>query len=238
MPDFICLWENGPFFAEAAHFKLSTDSILLADFVNIGQAKRGIDLGCGSGIIPLLLLSRSEKLCMTALEINPEAAEFCKENMAENGLSDRTFTITGDIRLHRELFTAGSFDLVTANPPYFPENSGIMSPKSDRAAARGELQCNLKDICEAAAFLLKTGGNFSIVHRSERLSELVCTMVECGIEPKRLRLVQHRISSAPSLVLMEGRRGGKPGLKIEPVLILANEDGSETEEYKKIYKRQ
>lgn len=237
MPEFIRLWENGPSFADSPHFRLSTDSILLADFVNILQAKRGIDLGCGSGIIALLLLDRSEKLSMTGLEINPEAAELFNVNMAENRLSERAMAVTGDIRCHRELFNAGSFDLVTANPPYFPENSGMMSPKSDRAAARGELQCTLRDICEAAAFLLKTGGIFSIVHRSERLSELMCTMTACGIEPKRLRLVQYRIGTAPSLVLAEGRRGGKPGLKAEPTLILANEDGTETEEYKRIYKR-
>ena len=237
MPDFIQLWESGPVFAESEHFRLSTDSILLADFINIARSKRGIDLGCGSGIIPLLLLNRSEKLHMTLLEINPEAAELAAANMAENALCERSLTITGDIRRHRELFRAGSFDLVTANPPYFPENSGLVSPRSDRAAARGELQCTLRDVCEAAAFLLKTGGSFHVVHRSERLSELLCTMTACGIEPKRLRLVQYRVSSAPSLVLAEGRRGGKPGCKLEPTLILTDEAGNETEEYKKIYHR-
>ena len=235
MYDFTPLWPDGPSFTQSEHFRLSTDSILLADFINITGAKRGIDLGCGSGIISLLLLWRSEKLSMTGLEINPEAAELAAANMAENGLCGRADIITGDIRLHRGLFRAGSFDLVTANPPYFPENSGMMSPKGDRAAARGELQCTLKDLCTASAFLLKTGGSFCIVHRSERLSELLCTMSGCGIEPKRLRLVQYRLASAPSLVLVEGRRGGKPGLKIEPVLILSDENGEETEEYRRIY---
>ena len=235
MSDFVPLWKDGPLFAESPHFKLSTDSILLADFINIAQAKRGIDLGCGSGIISLLLLSRSDKLQMTGLEINPEAAELAGANMEKNGFGERALTVTGDIRAHRELFRAGSFDLAAANPPYFPEGSGRMSPKGDRAAARGELQCTLRQLCEAAAFLLKTGGSFCIVHRSERLSELLCTMTACGLEPKRLRLVQHRISSAPSLVLAEGRRGGKPGLKIEPTLILTEENGKETEEYRRIY---
>ena len=237
MSDFVSLWKDGPSFAESSHFKLSTDSILLADFINIAQSKRGIDLGCGSGIISLLLLSRSERLCMTGLEINPEAAELAGANMEKNAFGERSQIVTGDIRQHRELFRAGSFDLAAANPPYFPENSGLMSPKSDRAAARGELQCTLRELCEAAAFLLKTGGSFFVVHRSERLSELFCTMSECGLEPKRLRLVQHRLSAAPSLVLAEGRRGGKPGVKIEPTLILSEEDGKETEEYRKIYHR-
>lgn len=235
MPDFVPLWKNGPVFAQSEQFKLSTDSILLADFTNISQAKQGIDLGCGAGIISLLLLARSEKLRMTGLEIDPEAAALAEANMAENSLGERSLTVTGDIRCHRELFRAGSFDLAVANPPYFPENSGLMSPKSARAAARGELRCSLRELCEAAAFLLKTGGSFSVVHRSERLSELLCTMSEYSLEPKRLRLVQHRISAAPSLVLVEGRRGGKPGLKVEPTLILTDENRKETEEYRRIY---
>lgn len=237
MPEFIRLWENGPLFAQSAHFKLGTDSVLLADFVNTSRARQGIDLGCGSGIISLLLLERSEKLNMTGLEINPEAAALAGANMTENSLDARSSVITGDIRRHRELFRTGGFDLAVANPPYFPQNSGSLSPKSDRAAARGEVECTLEDICQAAAFLLKTGGSFCVVHRGERLSELMRLMSEYKIEPKRLRLVQYKAASAPSLVLVEGRRGGNAGLKIEPPLILADENGDESAEYKRIYHR-
>lgn len=237
MPYFEALWDKGPVFAQAEHFKLSTDSVLLASFVNGSSAKKGIDLGCASAAITLLLLQRLPKLHMTGLEIVPEAAELAKENMAANGHEDRSHIITGDIRRHRELFRTGSFDLVVSNPPYFPENSGFVSPAEGRANARAEGLCSLEDICAAAAFLLKTGGSFNLVHKPERLSEVFCCMTKHGIEPKRLRMVCHRADSAPNLVLIEGRRGGKPGLKAEPVLLLRNADNSETEEIKRIYHR-
>ena len=237
MADFEQLWQGGPLFAQAEHFRLSTDCVLLADFANISGAKRGIDLGCASGAAALLLLSRSETLHMTGLEIEAEAAALAAENMAVNGLSDRSRIVCGDIRKHRALFRTGSFDLVAANPPYFPVGSGPLSPDEKKAAARGEQQCSLDDICTAAAYLCRTGGSVCFVHKPERLSELFCCMSAHGIEPKRLRLVCHKAGSAPNLVLAEGRRGGKPGLHIEPLLILRNPDGSETEEVRKIYHR-
>lgn len=237
MAEFQELWAGGPRFAQAEHFKLGTDSVLLADFVNTASAKRGIDLGCASGAIALLLLAKSDKLHMSGLDIVDAAVELAKENMRENSLEGRSAIIHGDIREHRSLFTAGSFDLVAVNPPYFAAGSGAVSPKSGRDAARGEVQCSLEDIITAAAFLLRTGGSFNMVYRPERLSEAFCCMSRLGLEAKRLRLVCHRAESAPSLVLIEGRRGAKPGLKTEPLLILCNADGSESEEYKKIYHR-
>jgi len=237
MADFTELWAGGPRFAQAEHFKLGTDTVLLSDFVNISSAKRGIDLGCASGAIALLLLTKSEKLHMSGLDIVEEAVGLAGENMRENGLEERSRIIHGDIKEHRSLFTSGSFDLVVANPPYFAMGSGAVSPKSGRDAARGEMQCSLEDFLAAAAFLLRTGGSFNMVHRPERLSEAFCLMSRYGLEAKRLRLVCHKAASAPSLVLIEGRRGAKPGLKIEPVLILNNDDGSESEEYRRIYHR-
>ena len=231
------LWAGGPLFCQAEHFRLSTDCVLLANFINLSSAVRGIDLGCASGAIGLLLLSRSPKLHMTGLEILPEAASLAEENMERNGLSARSRIGTGDIRQHRQLFSTGSFDLVASNPPYFPLGSGALSPDEGRAAARGEVSCTLEDICTAAAFLCRTGGSFYMVHKPERLSEALCCMSGHGLEPKRLRLVCHRAELAPNLVLIEGRRGGKPGLKVEPLLVLHNADGSETGEVKKIYHR-
>lgn len=237
MPNFESLWENGPVFAQAEHFKLSTDSVLLASFVKSTGMKRGIDLGCASGAISLLLLERTAALHMTGLEILPEAAELAEANMSANGFEGRANIIIGDIRLHRELFKAGSFDLLVANPPYFPVGSGMISPKEGRAGARTESLCSLEDICAAASFLCRTGGSVNMVHKPERLSELFCTMTKYGIEPKRLRMVCHKAESAPNLVLVEGRRGCRPGLIVEPQLILRNPDGSETEEIKCIYHR-
>ena len=237
MDDFVPLWSDGTVFRQAQHFKIGTDSILLADFANCTGAKKGIDLGCASGIISLLLLIRAGKLHMTGLEILPEAAELAKLNMSANDLSERSEIICGDIRRHRELFRTGAFDMVVSNPPYFSVNSGIQSPDDKRAGARGENLCTLEDICACASFLLHTGGSFNLVHKPERLSEIFCTMNAYGIEPKRLRMVSHRADSAPNLVLIEGRRGGKPGLKIEAPLVLTDSDGQESAEVKRIYHR-
>ena len=234
---FMELWPGGPVFAQAEHVRLSTDCVLLADFVKIGGAKRGIDLGCASGAIALLLLERSERLHMTGLEILAEAARLAEKNMEANDLAARSRIVKGDIRRHRELFKTGSFDLVVANPPYFPLGSGPLSADKARAAARGETDCSLEAVCAAAAFLCRTGGSFALVHKPERLAEVFCAMTAVGIEPKRLRLVCARPGTAASLVLIEGRRGGKPGLRIEPDLILAESDGTESEEFKRFYHR-
>lgn len=231
------LWPGGPSFKQAEHFRLSTDSVLLADFVKPAGARRGIDLGCASGVLALLLLTKSERLHMTGVERIPEAAALARENMEKNGFDRRTEIITGDLRLHREQFFAGTFDLVVSNPPYFPVGSGALSPDEGRASARGETNCSMEELCTAAAYLCRTGGSVCFVHKPERLSALFCAMAAHGIEPKRLRLVCHKAGSAPNLVLVEGRRGGRPGLTIEPLLVLREPDGTESAETRRIYHR-
>lgn len=237
MSDVEQLWPGGPVLRQAAHFRLGTDCVLLADFVNTAGAANGIELGCASGAAMLLLLVRSPKLCMTGLEIVPEAAETARDNLRRNGLDARGSVVTGDIRAHRALFPAGRFDLLVCNPPYFPPGSGALSADRDRAAARAELLCTLPELCAAAAYLLRTGGRACFVHRPERLAELFTNMSAAGLEPKRLRLVCRDTSAAPSLVLVEGRRGGRPGLSVEPALLLQNLDGTESAEYRRIYHR-
>ena len=237
MSDFQELWPGGPLFAQAAHVRLSTDCVLLADFVPAGRVRRGIDLGCASGAIALLLLSRTENLHMTGLELQRDAAALAEENMARNGLASRSRILTGDIRRHRELFGSGSFDLAVSNPPYYPLGSGALSPDPGRSAARGETDCSLEELCTAAAWLLRSGGRFCLVYKPERLPELFACLQRQGLEPKRLRLVCHRADSAPSLALLEARRGGRPGLRIEPMLVLTDLDGGESAEYKRIYHR-
>lgn len=232
------LWENGPLFEQSEHFRLGTDSVLLADFVNIGTRKHGIDLGCGSGILPLLLLVRSDRLHMTGLEINPEAARVADANIAANALEERCDIVTGDIRRCRELFRTGQFDLVVANPPYFTAGSGKQSPDADKAAARSEKLCSLEDICRAASYLCRTGGAFCLVHRAERLADVICLLRETGFEPKRLRTVSHSAEKEPSLVLIEARRGAGSGLKIMPPLFICGDDGRESAEIKRIYHRE
>lgn len=218
------LWKDGPQFEQSEHFRLGTDSVLLADFVNIGARRRGIDLGCGSGILPLLLLTRSTALHMTGLELNPEAA--------------RCDIVVGDIRRCRDEFKTGQFDLVVSNPPYFAAGSGKLSPNADKAAARGEVLCTLEDVCRAAAFLCRTGGAFCLVHRAERLADVICLLRDTGFEAKRLRTVAHKPGKEPSLVLIEARRGAGSGLKIMPPLHICGDDGRESAEIKRIYHRE
>ena len=237
MAEFTRLFPGGPLFRQAEHFPLGTDSVLLADFVSLAGLGRGVDLGCGSGILSLLLLSRSEKLHMTGLEILPGAAATARDNLAENGLEGRGEIVCGDIRQVRSLFPAGSFDLAVANPPFFPVGSGALPANPARAAARGEVSCSLGELCDAAAYLCRTGGRFCLVHRPERLSELFVAMSSRALEPKRLRFVCARSGAAPSLVLVEGRRGGAPGLRVESALLLEDADGGESEELRRIYRR-
>ena len=170
------------------------------------------------------------------IDIQPESAALTKENMAENGF-DHSGIINGDLREYRELFKAGAYDLVLSNPPYFAVESGYNAPAEGRAIARDERCCTLDDLCAAAKYLCRWGGAFALVHRPERLSEIFCAMTKHGLEPKRLRMVQYKAGHAPNLVLIEARRGGKPGLNIEKPLILCTADGGDTEEVKMIYHR-
>lgn len=236
MPEFDELWPGGPRFKQTEQsFKLSTDSVLLADFAGGKRARRCLDLGSGAGVLSILLGWSSPDIQMTGVELQETFAALSRENASANGLSNVSI-LTADLRSHRELFPAESFDMVVTNPPYFPENSGYSAPAGHRAAAREEKTCTLTDVCAAARFALRWGGTFCVVHRPERLSELFCVMTAAGIEPKRLRMVQYSALKAPSLVLVEGRRGAKPGLIIDPPLVLTDEHG-ETDEVQKIYRR-
>lgn len=237
MTGFDELWPGGPRFRQTeGAFKLSTDSVLLAHFARGIRAKRILDLGCGAGVLTVLLSAFHPELRVEGIEIQPASAALARENMAENGF-DPGGILTGDLREYRERFAAGAYGLVLSNPPYFPENSGTSAPEPSRAAARDERLCSLEELCAAAAWLCRWGGSFALVHRPERLSALFCAMTAHGIEPKRLRLVQYKAGYAPNLVLVEGRRGGKPGLNIEKPLILCRDDGADSDEVREIYHR-
>ena len=232
------LWPKGPRFIRGGGFPLGTDAVLLAAFAGNVRARRACDLGCGTGIIALLLAWNSPFLTVDGVEIQPEAAETARKNAEMNGLSDRMNIITGDLRDHRSLLPAGGYGLVASNPPYFPSGSGKEAADAGIAAARDERSCTLDNVCEAAAYLTKWGGRFVMVHRPERLSEALCAMTARGLEPKRLRMVQYSAASAPNLVLIEARRGGKPGLTILPPLVMTDADGKDSEEIIRIYHRE
>jgi len=230
------LWPGTRFLPASSGFPLGTDSVLLADFARgSGRIRRVADLGCGAGVLAVLLLQKFPAATAFGIEIQPEAANACRENLALNELTDRAEIRCGDLREKADLPEAGSFDLVVSNPPYFAAGRGYAAPEEHRAAARDERFCTLEDLCRAAAYLCRWGGSFTVVHRPERLSELLCAMTAHGIEPKRLRLVSPRSDRAPSLVLVEGRRGGNPGLTIEPPLVLQDDTGADSHEIQRIY---
>lgn len=232
------LWAGGPKLVSGENvFAVGTDAVLLSAFADTAGVKRACDLGCGSGIISILLAWNNPKINIDGIELQLESARIASGNVELNDLNDRINIIHADLRNYREIGNAGAYDLVVANPPYFPVGSGKSVESEDIATARDERTCTLKDICKAAAFFTRWGGKFAMVHRPERLSEVFCAMTECGIEPKRFRFVQEKASSLPNLILVEGRRGGKPGLTIEKPLCIRNEDGTETDYIKSIYHR-
>ena len=212
------------------------DSFLLASLPKLKPGWKVCDLGCGTGLLGLLLLQRQRALAVTGLDIQPEAVRLGKLAAAENRMEDRLFFRLEDLR--ETALPAGSFDLAVCNPPYFPPSSGPPPKGEARRTARTEEACALEDVCRAAGRLLRWGGAFCLVHKPERLTDLLCALRGEGLEPKRLRLVSLRPERAPSLLLLEARRGGKPGLAVEEPLILENPDGSPTAELNRIYFRE
>ena len=192
-------------------FPLGGDSLALAGFATLRRGDAVCDLGCGAGALLLLLAGRAPQLELTGVERSPEDAALARRNLAENGL-------TGEIHIGAvptvcQALTPGRFSLVISNPPYFPPGSGAPG-----GPARTE-ECSLADWCAAAGRLVKNGGRFALVHRPERLTELFACLRQAGLEPKRMQLIQHRLDTPPSAVLVEAMRQGRPGLAVLPVLL-------------------
>ena len=217
-------------------FPPGTDSFLLSSFPRLKEGMQVLDLGAGCGLLGMLLLRRCPSLSVTGLELDPSAAAIGRRNAAENGLTEQLQLRQGDLREAGSI-PAGSFSLVICNPPYFPTGSGASAPEAVRRTAREEVTCTLQDICLAAARALKWSGSFCMVHKPERLTDVLLSMRQARLEPKRLRFVQLTADAAPSLLLIEGRLGGKPGLRMEPPLILQQPDGTPTAEADAIYYR-
>lgn len=218
-----------------ALFPPGTDTFLLSSLPRLKPGLRVCDLGSGTGLLGLLLLQRQPGLTVTGVELQPAAAALMERAAVENGLADRLTVRRGDLREIRSLLPAGSFDLAVCNPPYYVPSAGKL-PQS-LCDARTETACTLEDICHAAGWLLRWGGAFCLVHKPERLTDLFCALRAAALEPKRLRPVAQRAERPPSLILLEARRGGRPGLTWEPPLLLETAEGRPTEDLNRIYFR-
>ena len=192
------------------------------------------DLGCGCGALGLLLLAGDETLHVTGIEIQEAAARCAMENAALNSLSGFS-VLHGDLREYRTLLPANGFDAVLSNPPYYPVESGAIADDAPLAIARSELCCTLSCLCACAAWCLRFGGSFFLVHKPERLTDLLVTLRENRLEPKRLQFVRHHPGANVSLVLIEARLGAKPGLTLANDLLFYSETGEKTADYKRLY---
>ncbi len=200
-----------------------TDAFLLYDFSNAKRKEKICDLCSGCGIIPLLML-REEKLHpVTAVELQEDACELIKEGIKLSSLEGKLNVLNADLKEIKNEIEAGTFDLLTVNPPYFPVGSGFDCDDEPHRIIRSEVMCTLDDIVSQAAWLLRSGGRICMCHRPERLADIICSMRENKIEPKRLRFVAKNENSAPWLVLIEGKKDAKPSLSAEKTLYMNNE---------------
>lgn len=216
-------------------FCFGIDAVLLSGFAEVRSGETVLDLGTGTGILPLLLSAKTEAEKLIGLEIQPESAEMARRSVELNGLAERISIVNGDLKDVSSLFGRGTADVVVSNPPYMTGGHGLVNPADAKAIARHEIACTFSDVARAAATVLRPGGRFYLVHRPFRLPELMTVLSGAGLEPKRMRLVYPSAEKEPELVLLGCVKGGKPSLKTEKPLILKDESGDYTREVKENY---
>lgn len=216
-------------------FCFGMDAVLLSGFAKAKPGDSVLDLGTGTGIIPILLSAKTQAGRLVGLEIQPESAEMAGRSVALNALAERVEIVAGDIKEARMLFGASVFDVVTCNPPYMIADHGIPNPADEKTIARHEVLCTLEDVISQAAAVLKPGGHFYLVHRPFRLAEIITRMCAHRLEPKRMRLVYPYADKEPVMVLLEGVRGANPRMTVEKPLIIYREPGVYSEELRRDY---
>lgn len=216
-------------------FCFGIDAVLLSSFAKVKRGERALDLGTGTGVIPILLEAKNEGVFYGGLELQEASADMARRSVRYNDLEAKIEIKTGDIKEAAALYGAASFEVITVNPPYMIGNHGIKNGNEAKYIARHEVYCTLQDVLRESAKLLKDKGRFYMVHRPFRLPEILAEMSRAHLEPKRMRLVHSRIDKEPSMVLIEGLKNGRPRMQVEPPLIVYREDGSYTDEVLTMY---
>jgi len=211
-------------------FCFGMDAVLLSNFAKVKSGEWALDLGTGTGIIPILLTAKTQGEHFVGLEIQEESADMARRSVAHNHLEEKIKIVNGDIKEAAAIFGNASFDVITTTPPYMIGQHGIANASDTKAIARHEVLCTLDDILRESARLLRPGGRFYMVHRPFRLAEILSKMVEVKIEPKRMRMVHPFIDKEPNMVLIEGKRGGNSRMTVERPLIVYKEVGVYSDE--------
>lgn len=210
-------------------FCFGVDAVFLSDFVKVKPGETVLDLGTGNGIIPILLSAKTSGKRFTGLEIQENTADMARRSVIYNHLEDRVDIVTGDIKEAAEIFKPAFFDVITTNPPYMLSQHGLRNPDDAKAIARHEVLCTLDDILRESMRLLQDKGRFYMVHRPFRLTEIMIKMNHYKIEPKRIQFIHPYIDKEPVLVLIEGVRGARPRVTVEPPIIIYGGSGQKNE---------
>jgi tRNA1Val (adenine37-N6)-methyltransferase len=218
-------------------FRFGIDAVILANFADVKKGQSVIDLGTGNGIISILIAGKTQAASVTGLEIQPDVADMAARSVELNNLNERVKIVCGDIKNSIEYFGASRFDVVVTNPPYMKGGGGLKNPSDSKAIARHEVLCTLHDVIRVSSKLLVPGGQFAMVHRPERLADIIYLMRTYGIEPKFLRFVYPSPYKKANLLLIKGTRGGKPFLKMMEPLYVYDESGNYSKEIDEIYLR-
>lgn len=216
-------------------FCFGMDAVLLSGFASVKEGETALDLGTGTGIIPILLAGKTKGRHFTGLEIQSSSVDMAARSVQYNHLENRISIIEGDIKEAGKLFEPASFDVITSNPPYMTGQHGLVNPDMEKAIARHEICCTLEDVVSQTAKLLRVGGRFYLVHRPFRLAEIIHMLVEYRLEPKRMKLVYPFVDREPNMVLLEAVRGGKSRITVEKPLIVYQKPGVYTDEIYEIY---
>lgn len=228
--------QNGYYIIQAeGAFRFGMDAVLLSGFARVKPGERVLDMGTGTGIIPILLSAKTKGRSFTGLEIQPRSADMAERSVAYNHLEDRIQIVTGDIKEAAAIFAPASFDVVVSNPPYMTGQHGLVNPEAAKAIARHEILCTLEDVVSQASKVLAPRGRFYMVHRPFRLAEIMKVLMKYNLEPKRMQLVYPFVDREPNIVLIEACKNGNPRITVEKPLIVYEKPGVYTKEVLKYY---